>query len=117
VHGVTIFADLSEEEFKTNYLGYKAVTDRRGRVLKKTKDTSKMGKVAKVPKYKGKSTAVNWADTYTTGVKDQVCFSPRSECTRAHKRKTHPHTLLLTHIHSSLGLLRLVLGFLYRRAN
>ena len=63
-HGVTIFADLTEDEFKT-YLGFKETdTSRARRALKG-------GKKAKVAKYTGDEEVVNWADTYTTGVKDQ----------------------------------------------
>ena len=62
VHGVTQFADLSEEEVRQYLLGYKA-TDRRRLKFKAT--------AADVPKYEGSETAVNWADVYTTNVRDQ----------------------------------------------
>ena len=67
VHGVTQFADLSEDEVKKYLLGYKAADKEAKRKLK----SSKLAKVAKVEKYKGSSTTVDWADTYTTSVSDQ----------------------------------------------
>lgn len=64
LHGLTKFGDLSTEEFQEGYLGFKeSDDDRRRRQLK--------AKKAKVQKYKGSETAVNWADVYTTNVKDQ----------------------------------------------
>jgi len=63
-HGVTIFADLSEDEFKT-YLGFKDSDEsRKRRILKSSKKV-------KVPKYTGDEDSVNWAGVYTTSVKDQ----------------------------------------------
>ena len=65
-HGVTIFSDLSEDEFKMGYLGYKSASTTR----KLSKN--KFAKKATVPKRKSDtSTSVNWAGIYTTPVKDQ----------------------------------------------
>ena len=63
-HGVTIFADLSEDEFKT-YLGFKESDASRAR------RALSISKKAKVAKYTGDDNVVNWADVYTTSVKDQ----------------------------------------------
>jgi hypothetical protein len=63
-HGVTIFADLTEDEFKT-YLGFKDTDASRAR------RALKGGKKVKVAKYTGDEDVVNWAGVYTTGVKDQ----------------------------------------------
>jgi len=65
VHGVTQFADLSEHEVKKYLLGYKKPSDKSRRKLK-----LKSSK-AKVEKYKGSNSAVDWAGIYTTSVSDQ----------------------------------------------
>ena len=62
VHGVTKFADLSESEFKTGYLGYKDSSAASRRLSSKK---------VKYDEYTGTATAVNWANVYTTPVKDQ----------------------------------------------
>lgn len=63
VHGVTIFADYSPEEFK-GLLGYKKKTA--------AKDLpSDFSTTFLPPKYKGSLTAVDWTGVYTTPVKDQ----------------------------------------------
>lgn len=64
-HGVTKFADMSEEEFKKVYLNYK-----------KPAGNHKAGKkAANVPKRAakkaGSSESVDWTGIYTTSVKDQ----------------------------------------------
>lgn len=61
-HGITKFADMSEEEFKKGYLGYKESSE---------SNTSESVVKAKVTKYSGTETATNWANVYTTVVKDQ----------------------------------------------
>jgi cathepsin F len=60
IHGVTIFSDLSEEEFKTNLLGYKAPSVSSSAAIE-----------AEVTPYTGSTTSVNWAGIYTTAVKNQ----------------------------------------------
>ena len=66
VHGVTQFSDLSEEEMEKYLFGYKE-KDQRRRQLKKGIKSKK----AVIQEYTGTATAVDWADTYTTGVRDQ----------------------------------------------
>ena len=61
VHGITKFADLSNDEFKATFLGYKPLED----------DTYINAKTKQVNSYDGNLTYVNWADIYTTPVKDQ----------------------------------------------
>jgi cathepsin F len=58
VHGITKFADLSEEEFRKISLGYKPA------------DNSN-AKIVYTNHYEGDATYINWADVYTTPVKDQ----------------------------------------------
>ena len=65
VHGVTQFADLSEEEISKYLLGYKKPSTEGRRQL-----NFKASK-AKVDKYKGTATAVDWSSTYATSVSDQ----------------------------------------------
>lgn len=60
VHGVTSFSDLSTEEFSKRYLGFV-----------RSSNTSLNAKEAVVPEFTGSVTSVNWADTYTTPVKNQ----------------------------------------------
>jgi len=57
-HGVTRFADLSHEQFVSQYLGY-IPTDKSN------------AKVATVAPYKGTDSLVDWTGIYTTPVKDQ----------------------------------------------
>ena len=64
VHGVTQFADLSETEVKKYLLGYKASSSSSRKLKLKSA-------VAKVPKYTGSATTVDWAGVYTTSVSDQ----------------------------------------------
>ena len=61
IHGITQFADMSVGEFKKNYLGYVAPSA----------ETKSAVNVAKVEKYKGTATSVNWAGVYTTSVNNQ----------------------------------------------
>lgn len=65
IHGVTEFADLSEEEIGQYLLGYNNEADESRRRLKFK------SKVATVQKYEGSETLVNWADVYTTSVNSQ----------------------------------------------
>lgn len=58
VHGITKFADLSEEEFRKISLGYKPADDNNA-------------KIVYTNHYEGDATYINWADVYTTPVKDQ----------------------------------------------
>ncbi len=57
IHGITKFADLSEEEFRNHFLGYVPAPSNSQRIT--------------VPAYAGSETVVNWANIYTTAVKDQ----------------------------------------------
>ena len=61
VHGVTQFSDMTPGEFKRNYLGYVAPA----------KNAIKDADVAKVRKYTGSATSVNWTGVYTTAVNNQ----------------------------------------------
>lgn len=60
-HGITRFSDLSAEEFKSRYLTYTPMPS-----AERSNATS-----AKVPKYEGADSLVDWAGVYTTPVKDQ----------------------------------------------
>ena len=60
VHGITKFADFTKDEFKQVSLGYKPNTN-----------TNANSKNIQLNKYSGNETYVNWADVYTTAVKDQ----------------------------------------------
>jgi hypothetical protein len=60
VHGITKFADLSEEEFRKISLGYKPADDNNANA-----------KIVYTNHYEGDVTYINWADVYTTPVKDQ----------------------------------------------
>ncbi len=60
VHGITKFADLSEEEFRKISLGYKPADDNNANA-----------KIVYTNHYEGDATYINWADVYTTPVKDQ----------------------------------------------
>jgi cathepsin F len=57
IHGITKFADLSDEEFRTHFLGYVPTPTNIQRIA--------------LPAYTGSETVVNWANIYTTAVKDQ----------------------------------------------
>lgn len=57
IHGITKFADLSDDEFRNHFLGYVPIPTTIQRIT--------------VPAYTGSKTAVNWANIYTTAVKDQ----------------------------------------------
>jgi cathepsin F len=59
LHGITKFADLSTDEFKKVSLGYKPLT------------TTNNAKPVYLDSYDGNETYINWADVYTTAVKDQ----------------------------------------------
>lgn len=66
VHGITKFSDLTEDEFKSKYLGYKKTpADKR----LKYKRLGESNYTRSVPKHS--SGTVNWADVLTTSVKDQ----------------------------------------------
>jgi len=60
VHGITKFADLSVDEFRKVSLGYKP-----------NANANANAKIAYTNRYEGTETYVNWADVYTTAVKDQ----------------------------------------------
>jgi cathepsin F len=60
VHGITKFADLSIEEFKNISLGYKPIINNNANA-----------KIVYTHRYEGDETYVNWANVYTTAVKDQ----------------------------------------------
>jgi len=60
VHGITKFADFSSGEFKQVSLGYKPNIN-----------MNTNSKSIQLNKYSGNETYVNWADVYTTAVKDQ----------------------------------------------
>lgn len=60
VHGITKFADLSTDEFKKVSLGYKPSTI-----------ATNSEKLVYLESYDGNETYINWADVYTTAVKDQ----------------------------------------------
>ena len=57
-HGITRFADLTNDEFKNTFLGYKNTTNNNA-------------KTVYTPYYEGNETYVNWANIYTTSIKDQ----------------------------------------------
>lgn len=59
VHGITKFADLSNDEFKKVSLGYKPLT------------SATNAKSIYLDAYDGNKTYINWANIYTTAVKDQ----------------------------------------------
>lgn len=66
VHAVTIFADLSHDEFKSRYLGYKENKDnkKRNKHYVKSEDIKPVDKTS--------TTVMNWASSgYTTAVRDQ----------------------------------------------
>lgn len=58
LHGVTKFADLSSDEFRMNYLGYKPPMDSNKEIIE-------------LDTYSGNESMINWANIYTTAVKDQ----------------------------------------------
>ena len=58
VHGLTIFADYSENEFSSRFLTYQPTVGA----------SSVKGQVEK---YTGSKTSVDWTDKYTTAIKDQ----------------------------------------------
>ena len=57
IHGITKFADLSEDEFRNHFLGYVPVPTNTQRIT--------------ISAYTGSETIVNWVNIYTTAVKDQ----------------------------------------------
>lgn len=65
VHGITKFADLTEKEFNDQYLGYNPDTE-----YIKT-DTRKLHKKDVTRNFTANITGINWADIYTTQIKDQ----------------------------------------------
>lgn len=67
-HGVTKFADLTDDEFKSTFLGYKDTAKSKERRLVQKNSNAKAATIAK---YTGTSTYVDWSDVYTTAVKDQ----------------------------------------------
>lgn len=64
-HGITIFADISNDEFKSAYLGYKASDESTARKRKLAAPASIKRRTASTP------TAVDWSGILTTEVKDQ----------------------------------------------
>ena len=60
-HGITKFADLSQDEFKARYLTYTPLTG-----AERSNATS-----VQIPKYRGTDSLVDWSGVYTTPVKDQ----------------------------------------------
>jgi C1A family cysteine protease len=75
VHGVTRFADMSADEFKKNFLGFKATGDKTD-ILKGGKSGSadlvmKRNKLQPEEESTGETNVVSWVDVYTTPVKDQ----------------------------------------------
>lgn len=64
VHGITLFADLSSDDFKSNFLGYKASSE-------STQSRKLNGKTAEVATYTGDQTVVNWVGKYTTKIRNQ----------------------------------------------
>lgn len=69
VHGINRFMDLTQQEFKDNYLGSKPVPNEEDKSGLKTVRTS-------VAAASGSSTSVDWTGTLTTPVKDQVHCTP-----------------------------------------
>lgn len=64
VHGITFLMDLSEEEFKNNYLGsHSPQPKNEGEDMKKV--------ITEVPKAGDAGSSVDWSGVYTTPVKDQ----------------------------------------------
>ena len=59
VHGLTIFADYSENEFSSRFLTYQPTVGASSSVK------------GQVEKYTGSKTSVDWTDKYTTAIKDQ----------------------------------------------
>ena len=57
-HGITRFADMTHDDFRSQYLGY-------------VKGSNANATVADVKPYKGTDSLVDWTDVYTTPVKDQ----------------------------------------------
>lgn len=68
VHGITQFADLSQDEFEEGYLGY--VANPEGSTASKHISTKEMEFKAS----SANSSIVNWAGVYTTSVNNQVCI-------------------------------------------
>jgi C1A family cysteine protease len=62
IHGITSFSDLSKKEFSKLYLSGFA---------QPPEDVIKSKQYAKVRKYKGASTSVDWSGVYTTPVNNQ----------------------------------------------
>jgi len=60
-HGITIFSDITETEFKENYLGYK----------EQSADAKKLKQKKAIEKYTGEKSTVDWSEILTTSVKDQ----------------------------------------------
>lgn len=58
-HGISMFADLSIDEFKSRYLGFKSS----GKEL--------TTKLVEIEEYTGKETLVDWTGVYTTKMKNQ----------------------------------------------
>jgi C1A family cysteine protease len=73
-HGITRFADMSQEEFKKGYLKYKRSSDK-GDARKNLKLSPFTGKSKKEKSLAKKAdstpTSVDWSGVYTTSVKDQ----------------------------------------------
>ena len=63
LHGVTIFSDMSNEEFRATYLGYEPI------------DTPEVIALSSLPiipdKYDGDEKRIDWTGVYTTDTKNQ----------------------------------------------
>lgn len=67
IHGITKFADISDEEFRSNFLGFKLEGD-----LKTAMKDAKNGDDYAVSHgFTSSDTVVNWAGVQTTPVKNQ----------------------------------------------
>lgn len=63
-HGITKFADISDDEFRANFLGFRLDEDLETILSKGKNGDSRGGR-------KSSDTVVDWSDTYTTAVKNQ----------------------------------------------
>ena len=76
IHGVTKFADLSQEDFESNYLGYVAPTETDFQRTDGPQLVAKNGDNFAVADYSEDAEYLNdWIGVSTTAIKDQVQFS------------------------------------------